>query len=67
MDGDRLSKEEKFLLVKAAHKEVLKELGDEMKSIVSQKYITLRVLEKLPLEPIYDIRTIGQILSGHYT
>jgi len=67
MDGIKLSKEEKFKLVKEAHEKVLEELGPELKSSVSQKFITLKVLEKLPLEPIYDIRTIGQIISGHYT
>ena len=66
MDGTRLNKEEKFKLVREAHEQVLEELGD-LKSSVTQKYITLMVLDKLPLEPIYDIRTIGQIISGHYT
>jgi len=65
MANDRLSKDEKIALVKKTHAEVLKELGD-LKNIVSLKYITLKIHEKLPEEPIYDIRTIGQIISGQY-
>ena len=65
MASERLPKDEKIALVKKIHKEVLAELGD-LKNSVSMKYITLQILEKLPEEPIYDIRTIGQIISGQY-
>ena len=65
MSNIKLSKQEKIELVRKAYQEVKEELG-EYKHSISLKFITLRIQEKLPEEPIYDIRTIGQIITGHY-
>ena len=60
-------KQAKIKLVKEIHTDVLKEIGFELAPHMSRDYITSKVFDKLPKKPIYNSKTICQIINGNFS